>query len=101
MAQTFARLWLNGDSDRAQRAIAQPRGRTPRIVQQRLWMTASLIFEATVKALKRTATGRIEFERAGKREQVEVDEILVSIGRRRCRLGQGRGVAYSDHGVTS
>ncbi len=106
MAQTFARLGSTVTViEHNAQLLSREDADAARIVQQAFVDDGiALIFEATVKALKRTATGKgIEFERAGKREQVEVDEILVSIGRAPTVQGLGleaAGVAYSDHGVT-
>jgi pyruvate/2-oxoglutarate dehydrogenase complex dihydrolipoamide dehydrogenase (E3) component len=106
MAQTFARLgsMVTLIENKGQ-LLSREDADAAQIVQQAFVDDGvELIFNATVKALKRTATGKVvEFEREGQRAQVEVDEVLVSIGRAPTVEGLGleaAGVVYSDQGVT-
>ncbi|MCB0149988.1 MAG: FAD-dependent oxidoreductase, partial [Caldilineaceae bacterium] len=63
-----------------------------------------LIFQAEVTGLRRTATGKVvEYQVTGQPGELEVDEVLVSIGRAPTVQGLGleaAGVAFSDKGVS-
>lgn len=106
MAQTFARLGAQVTLiERNGQLLNREDADAACIVQDAFVEDGiRLRFGATIKAVSRTATGkRLEFECAGQAEQVEVDEILVSIGRAPTVQGLGleaAGVAYSDKGVS-
>ena len=105
MAQTFARLGSqvtliesNGQllnrEDAGAAAIVQDAFKADGI---------QLIFKAAVTALRRTPTGKVvEYTVEGHPAQVEVDEVLVSIGRTPAVQGLGleaAGVESSDTGI--
>ncbi len=105
MAQTFARLGSEVTViERNGQLLNREDADAARIVRESFLKDGiRLIFGADVKAVQRTAGGKVvEFERAGQVEHCEVDEILVSIGRTPSVHGLGleaAGVEYGEQGV--
>ncbi len=106
MAQTFARL---GSAvtviERNGQLLNREDADAAAIVQGAFAADGiGLIFQAEVTGLRRTATGKVvEYQVTGQPGELEVDEVLVSIGRAPTVQGLGleaAGVAFSDKGVS-
>ena len=106
MAQTFARLGSQVTViERTEQLLTREDADAARLVQDAFAADGvRLLFRAVVMGIRRMPTGKVvEYSVDGQAAQVEVDEILVCIGRAPTVQGLGleaAGVEYSDKGIT-